>query len=327
VVNEAVMLLQAGSKRLITPRTFLEVSELRDRVRSHTLDIQFELEQRIIPWQQQAHRIIAARSGGLLSEKTLADNTSYRRAWCVNAQEAMAAGLVDAISTEAFGAAVGATAQAPALQLQDREGQHSQSTLEERKKRAEERKQRADAEALRLDLRDLEFSSENTFTYRFFSAVDEETVSAAQAAIRRFARRGAKEITLYINSVGGSIVDGLALYDLIQQVKASGIKVNTVGLGFCASMGGALLQAGNERIMGAESWLLIHRASNWIFGTTSEIAQRAERLNRMQHEVFTILAERSQFADAKAVIEQCHDHDWLLTAQEALELGFIDRIL
>lgn len=309
------MVFQAASKRVMTPRSWFRLNEREGWFHANSLEGEFELEwlERL---QAQSNRVITSRSQ--ISPATLAENIRFGRTWMLRADEAKALGLTDQIAIQQLGTEFAAEPTVGAFAEGD--------TFEQKKKKLELRKMTADAENAELNLRNLANDGDNSFTYRFFSHVVTDTVTPAKQALRRFARRSGSEITFLINSNGGSIVDGLALYDIIQEAKEAGHKVKTVCFGYAASMGGVLLQAGHHRAMGAESWILIHRGARGFGGHMSEMKQQQEVLKRLQQECFDILASRSKLT-AKQVQERCHDHDWWVTAQEALELGFIDEIL
>src|ERR1051326_8175514 len=123
-------------------------------------------------------------------------------------------------------------------------------------------------------------------------------VSAAAAdylidTLGAWANQSDKPITLVINSPGGYVVEGLAIYDFLRSLSARGIHITTVGLGYVASMGGVLLQAGDTRLMAKHAWLLIHEVSGVNFGKTSEMEDELKFTKRLQDQCLSILAERS----------------------------------
>lgn len=133
------------------------------------------------------------------------------------------------------------------------------------------------------------------------------------------------DIHINFNSPGGSIFDGLALYDYVKEIQAAGVKVTTSCVGMAASMAGILLQVGDERTIGANSYLMIHEASSEAWGKTSEIFEQAALVRRIQDRCYGILAARSTMTAAQ-IRSKSLKKDWYLAADEAQALGFVDAI-
>ncbi|MCL5048036.1 MAG: ATP-dependent Clp protease proteolytic subunit [Firmicutes bacterium] len=133
-----------------------------------------------------------------------------------------------------------------------------------------------------------------------------------------------RDISLYINSPGGSVTDGLAIYDTMQYIKCD---VSTVCLGLAASMGQFLLCAGTKgkRYALPHSRILMHQPSGQMQGQAADIAIQAEQIVYLKR----MMAERISFHTGQPVerIEADSDRDRWFTAQEALEYGFIDRVI
>ena len=133
-----------------------------------------------------------------------------------------------------------------------------------------------------------------------------------------------RDIFLYINSPGGSVSAGLAIYDTMQFVKND---VATVGLGLAASMGQFLLCAGTKgkRYATPHARVMMHQPSGGIGGTAADIAIQAEQM------MFTrrVLQERIAFHTGQTYdkIEEDSDRDRWFTAEEAREYGFIDHVI
>jgi ATP-dependent Clp endopeptidase proteolytic subunit ClpP len=164
-------------------------------------------------------------------------------------------------------------------------------------------------------------------TYTFYEAVKGVSVKSAMDEIGKWARRepGAT-IKIVLNSPGGSVLDGLALYDFLKILREDGHRVEVVALGMAASMGGVLLQAGTTRHMGKNSWLLIHEVSAGAIGNVSEMEDQIQFLHKIQDNLVDILAERSTLS-ARQIKSRWKKKDWWLSAPEALELGFIDETI
>ncbi len=133
-----------------------------------------------------------------------------------------------------------------------------------------------------------------------------------------------KDISLYINSPGGSVSDGLAIYDTIQYIKCD---VSTICMGMAASMGAFLLAAGTKgkRFALPNSEIMIHQPLGGAQGQASDIIISANHIQRTKKRLNTILAERT--GQPLDIIEKDTDRDNWLTAQQALEYGLIDKVI
>lgn len=133
-----------------------------------------------------------------------------------------------------------------------------------------------------------------------------------------------KDIHLYINSPGGSITAGMAIYDTMQFIKPD---VSTICIGLAASMGAFLLAAGakGKRFALPNSEVMIHQPIGGAEGQATDIEIRARRILRMRDRLNQILAERTGQPLEK--IERDTDRDYFMTAEEALEYGIIDKVI
>ena len=133
-----------------------------------------------------------------------------------------------------------------------------------------------------------------------------------------------RDIYLYINSPGGSVTAGMAIYDTMQYIKPD---VVTVGMGLAASMGQFLLTAGapGERYITPHTRVLLHQPLGGAGGSATEIRINADLILGMKKELAAITASRT----GKTVeqVEADGDRDHWFTAQEALEYGFVDRVI
>jgi ATP-dependent Clp protease protease subunit len=132
-----------------------------------------------------------------------------------------------------------------------------------------------------------------------------------------------KDIFLYINSPGGSITAGMAIYDTMQYVPND---VVTVGIGMCASMGQFLLTAGTKgkRFLTPNTRVLLHQPSGGFGGTAADIQTQAFLINDMKKHLAAITAKQTG-KTVEQVIED-GDRDRWFNAQEALDYGFVDHI-
>ena len=133
-----------------------------------------------------------------------------------------------------------------------------------------------------------------------------------------------KPIFLYINSPGGSVTAGMAIYDTMQYIQP---EVVTVALGMAASMGQLLLTAGTpgKRYATPHARILMHQPSGGVGGTASDIRINANLILQMKQELAEINAQRTGKSVEK--IREDSERDHWFTAQEALEYGFIDHVI
>jgi ATP-dependent Clp protease protease subunit len=133
-----------------------------------------------------------------------------------------------------------------------------------------------------------------------------------------------KDISLYINSPGGSITAGMAIYDTMQHIKPD---VSTICVGMAASMGAFLLAAGaqGKRYALPNSEVMIHQPLGGARGQASDIKIQAERILRMRSTLNRILSERT--GKPLEIIERDTERDHFLSAQEAADYGLIDKVL
>lgn len=133
-----------------------------------------------------------------------------------------------------------------------------------------------------------------------------------------------KDIHLYINSPGGVVTAGMAIYDTMQYIKPD---VSTICVGFAASMGAVLLTAGakGKRYALPHARVMIHQPLGGVQGQASEIEIHAREILRMREELNGILASRS--GQDIEVVARDTDRDNFMSAQDAVEYGLIDEVL
>ena len=133
-----------------------------------------------------------------------------------------------------------------------------------------------------------------------------------------------KDISLYINSPGGVITDGMAIYDTMQYIKCD---VSTICIGMAASMGAFLLAAGakGKRFALPNSEIMIHQPSGGAQGQATDISIHANHILHVKKKLNTILSERT--GQPLEVVERDTERDNFMTAQEALEYGLIDKVI
>ncbi len=133
-----------------------------------------------------------------------------------------------------------------------------------------------------------------------------------------------KDISFYINSPGGSISAGLAIYDTMQYIKPN---VNTICIGMAASMGSFLLAGGEKgkRFALPNSEIMIHQPLGGARGQASDIAIHAEHILKTKKKMNNMLSEFT--GQPLEIIERDTDRDNYMSAEEALEYGLIDKII
>ena len=133
-----------------------------------------------------------------------------------------------------------------------------------------------------------------------------------------------KDIMLYINSPGGSVTAGFAIYDTMQHIRAD---VSTICLGQAASMGAFLLSSGTKgkRLALPHSRVLIHQPLGGAQGQATDIEIQAAEIIRIKKSLNEILAANTDQSIKK--IEKDTDRDYIMTPEEALEYGMIDKVV
>jgi ATP-dependent Clp protease protease subunit len=133
-----------------------------------------------------------------------------------------------------------------------------------------------------------------------------------------------RDINLYINSPGGSVSAGMAIYDTMQFVKPD---IVTVAMGFAASMGQFLLTAGSpgKRYALPHSRILMHQPSGGMGGSASDIRIQAEQMLYVKREMARLIAQHT--GRSLEDIERDSDRDRYFTAEEAMEYGFVDHVV
>ena len=133
-----------------------------------------------------------------------------------------------------------------------------------------------------------------------------------------------KDISLYINSPGGSVTAGMSIYDTMQYIKCD---VSTICMGMAASMGAFLLAAGakGKRMALPNSDIMIHQPSGGAQGQAKDILIHANHIARTKKKLNEILAERT--GQPLEVIERDTERDNFMSAQEAADYGLVDKVI
>jgi ATP-dependent Clp protease protease subunit len=159
--------------------------------------------------------------------------------------------------------------------------------------------------------------------------IEKDVARGVIERVRELANENSRPITLYINSAGGNVTDGLAIHDSIRQLVERGIEMTIVVQGMAYSMGSIVLQAASpgRRLAFPHSWIMIHEPAKWAgWQSTSAAAQHLDRLKQMQSQIYDILAARSGRPLAK-IIRDTKRNDFYLDAKRAVEYGLIDAVV
>jgi ATP-dependent Clp protease, protease subunit len=159
--------------------------------------------------------------------------------------------------------------------------------------------------------------------------IEKDTARGTIERLRELASENNRPITLYINSAGGNVTDGLAIHDSIRHMVSRGIEVTIIVQGMAYSMGSIVLQAASEgkRFAFPHSWIMIHEPAKWAgWQSTTAAAQHLERLKQMQDQIYNILSSRSG-KPLRQIIRDTKRTDFYLDAQKALDYGLIDAIV
>jgi len=159
--------------------------------------------------------------------------------------------------------------------------------------------------------------------------IEKDTARGVIERLRELANDSAKPITIYINSAGGNVTDGLAIHDAVREVASRNIEVTIIVQGMAYSMGSVVLQAAStgRRFSYPHSWIMIHEPAKWAgWQSTSAAAQHLDRLKQMQAQIYEILAKRSG-KPLQKIIRDTKRTDFYLDAKKAVEYGLIDGIV
>ena len=159
--------------------------------------------------------------------------------------------------------------------------------------------------------------------------IEKDTARSCIERLRELAADDKKPITVYINSAGGNVTDGLAIHDSIRHIVSRGIEVTVIVQGMAYSMGSIVLQAASEgrRFAFPHSWIMIHEPAKWAgWQSTTAAAQHLERLKQMQDQIYKILSSRSG-KPLRQIIKDTKRNDFYLDAPKALDYGLIDAIV
>ena len=158
----------------------------------------------------------------------------------------------------------------------------------------------------------------------FTGVVDDDSCNTAVAQLLYLSSVDERDISMYINSPGGSVVDGLGLVDTMNYISCD---ISTTCIGMAASMGSVLLSNGakGKRFVLPHSRVMIHQISSRQSGTLADLEIEIEQTRRCKNDVYKILADNTghTFEDMEKL---CDRDNWFI-GQEAVELGIADKVL
>ena len=158
----------------------------------------------------------------------------------------------------------------------------------------------------------------------FTGVVNDETCDTAIAQLLYLSSVDERDINMYINSPGGSVVDGLGLVDTMNYINCD---ISTTCIGMAASMGSVLLSNGSKgkRFVLPHSRVMIHQVSSSQSGTLADLEIEIEQTRRCKNDVYKILADNTgrSFEEMEKL---CDRNNWFI-GQEAVDLGIVDKVL
>lgn len=154
--------------------------------------------------------------------------------------------------------------------------------------------------------------------------IDSKTASDIVAKLLYLDSKNNEDITIYINSPGGSASDGFMIYDTIKFIKSD---VQTISIGNSASMAAILLLAGTKgkRKILPNSNVMLHELSGGVAGKFSDIMTEVREINKYYQKIFKIIKENTNLSEKQ--IEQNLKKDFWLNSEEALACGIVDKII
>lgn len=312
---QAAAIMQIADERVITPNSWILLTEASFggfQVNSEAARDEIRFRKDLAT---QADSFILDNSK--IDPATFKEKTEYERQWWIDADEAVELGLVDrvgVVSAQPF--------KMPELPV----AFSDDDSPEDRLAKADILRNFLRGHIQESELRGLEIETMNPRELYFFGEVNHISTGMAIMSLQKFARSPHAEIDLYLNSPGGSVHDGLALMDVMTEVKAGGHKINVIVLGQAASMGGFILQAASHRVMGKNARILIHRISKIFRGTSSQLDEQEEQMQRLESQALPLLAARSNLT-VEDIQKRSEKNDWWIGADEALELGLVDEVI
>ena len=155
--------------------------------------------------------------------------------------------------------------------------------------------------------------------------IDDNTAKDVIDKLLRYDMLNHKDITIYINSPGGKVTSGLAIYDTMNYVKSD---VSTICIGVCDSMASILLVNGakGKRYIFPNAEVMVHEVSSWTMGKVSELQDKVNHSKGLNYKLWKIIEEKTN-KSVKDLKREATRKDFYLNAKMALKYGFVDSIL
>lgn len=209
----------------------------------------------------------------------------------------------------------------------------AKATLEKELLQQQIRRESLEADLVQLRIKEeerlnakVDASDDAVRNYFFLAPIAPSSVHKCISTLNHWSRRDPGEpITIVLDSPGGSVIDGLHLFDFLLEIKRRGHHLTIITRGYAASMGGIILQAADHRVLGRYAWMLIHEISSGAVGKASEMEDELKLVKRLQEQAIEILAERSTLTE-RQIVTRWKRKDWWLDSAEALKLGFCDVV-
>jgi len=154
--------------------------------------------------------------------------------------------------------------------------------------------------------------------------IDEFSLELFQKAFDELEKWPDHPIRIEVSSYGGSVYDMLGMIDRVQ---SSPCHVITRGFGKIMSAASFILAAGDERILGANSWVMIHQMSDWLKGNLSDLKNELKHCESLEHQMNKLYEKLSKGKATAKTFEKLCSKDCYLSAEEVLKLGLVDKIL
>lgn len=184
-------------------------------------------------------------------------------------------------------------------------------------------------EAQFLEIQQFKLKAKENYIYTFYNPIVQPTVADCITTLGTWARKAKKgqELTIFLNSPGGTVSDGLGLYDYINAIKEDfPVKIKVFGAAY--SMAAVLLQAGTVRAMQPNASLMIHPSSLQLEEgdiPSYEMEDMSKRASQINDKLYTLLAERANVSKSE-LKRRCNRKNAFIEAEEAAKLGLIDVI-
>tara|TARA_Y100000593_G_scaffold95087_1_gene199429 strand:+ start:37802 stop:38551 length:750 start_codon:yes stop_codon:yes gene_type:complete len=206
------------------------------------------------------------------------------------------------------------------------EAEAKQAEAEARRTDAEARQSELDSWAAERSVQKKLATDEENHLYRFDGEVSKQSVNRCITKLTEWSRLDPKcDMEVVFSSPGGGIISGFELFDFMQDLRGRGHKITTGSLGYAASMAGILLQAGDVRWIGHQSWMMIHRAAFGAIGKTFEVEDEVKLVKRIEHRILDVFVSRSNLSKTK-IQRNWNRKDWWITADECIEMGLVDEL-